>query len=548
MKIGFPSTEFDDAVAAVCHNSASEEQVRALNELLRSHGTARDEYIFRLELHSRLASDPDLFASTESDLPLTAVAGTPRLQSSPRLIPQRRNQTVRIAWAIALAVCLALLAAGIWDRPAVRPMDSVEPTSKAIAMLNRTADAQWNRAQGVPRLNAPLEPGPLRLEAGLAQVVFYSGTRLVVEGPAELDLISGNEAFCRAGRMIVKVPAHARGFRINTPHISAIDLGTSFGLTVNESQSDLHVFKGSVKLSSAIQPWDRTLEEGEGVLMASDRPPVRFAADAGAFAALFDFQARSQAAEARRYDQWRTACKRLETDESLLLHFDFENVPPAGWQIPNLGNPRAEVTDATMVGCQWTEGRWPEKRALEFQSVNDRVRLAVPGEFESMTLSAWVSVKGLDRKVNSLFMSDGFDSGTIHWLIRRDGVLGLTVIGADPRDHQIVVSPPVVTLDKFGMWLHLAVVLDADAQRVVHYLNGVPVSETVLRIAPPFRIGAAELGNWNAKGFPKDDPFMIRNFSGAVDEFALFDRALEAGEIRRLYGEGKPQGDTVARE
>jgi hypothetical protein len=201
-----------------------------------------------------------------------------------------------------------------------------------------------------------------------------------------------------------------------------------------------------------------------------------------------------------------------------------------------------------MVGCQWTEGRWPEKRALEFQSVNDRVRLAVPGEFESMTLSAWVSVKGLDRKVNSLFMSDGFDPGTIHWLIRRDGVLGLTVIGADPRDHQIVVSPPVVTLDKFGMWLHLAVVLDADAQRVVHYLNGVPVSETVLRIAPPFRIGAAELGNWNAKGFPKDDPFMIRNFSGAVDEFALFDRALEAGEIRRLYGEGKPQGDTVARE
>jgi hypothetical protein len=145
-------------------------------------------------------------------------------------------------------------------------------------------------------------------------------------------------------------------------------------------------------------------------------------------------------------------------------------------------------------------------------------------------------------------MSDGFDSGTIHWLIRRDGVLGLTVIGTDPRDHQIVASSPVITLEKFGLWLHLAVVLDTASQRIVHYFNGVPVGETNLKIAAPFRIGAAELGNWNAKGFPENDPFMIRNFSGAIDEFLLFNRALPADEINALYAQGKPQGDTTARE
>lgn len=41
MKLTFPSTEFDDAVAAVCHGSLSDEQARALNELLRSHPAAR---------------------------------------------------------------------------------------------------------------------------------------------------------------------------------------------------------------------------------------------------------------------------------------------------------------------------------------------------------------------------------------------------------------------------------------------------------------------------------------------------------------------------
>jgi hypothetical protein len=35
--------------------------MRALNELLRSNLSARDEYLMRVELHTRLASEPDLF-------------------------------------------------------------------------------------------------------------------------------------------------------------------------------------------------------------------------------------------------------------------------------------------------------------------------------------------------------------------------------------------------------------------------------------------------------------------------------------------------------
>jgi len=252
------------------------------------------------------------------------------------------------------------------------------------------------------------------------------------------------------------------------------------------------------------------------------------------------------AAESLRYDQWRAASARLNDDPSLLVHLDFERGAASDWRLRNLGRANAAMPDATIVGGQWIRGRWPEKRALEFQSVSDRVRLSVPGEFESLTLAAWVRVQGLDRKINALFMSDGFLPGTLHWLIRNDGVLGLTVIGADPRDHQIVATPPVLTLDQFGLWLHLAVVLDGDGRRVTHFVNGLPVSEKELHIAPPFRIGAAELGNWNAKGFPGNDPFLIRNFSGAMDEFFVFSRALDAGEIRELYSDGEPEpGSTI---
>src|ERR1041384_1275742 len=63
MKVAFPSEQFDEAVAAVGHGSASDEQMGGLNEILRTNSLARDEFILRVELHSRLASEPDLFVS-----------------------------------------------------------------------------------------------------------------------------------------------------------------------------------------------------------------------------------------------------------------------------------------------------------------------------------------------------------------------------------------------------------------------------------------------------------------------------------------------------
>lgn len=550
MTIEFPSREFEEAVAAVCHGAPSDEQGRALNELLRRDAAALDEYILRLEIHSRLASERDLFTSAEPRQTSlsTGAEGTIRQGNGLSDKLEQRGPNKWKIWTIALSACLALLATGVWSARPFRPAERSLTTSKAVAMLNRTADAQWIQGNETPRLGAPLEPGWLRLEAGLAEVIFYSGARLVMEGPSEVQLISRNSAFCRRGRMVAEVPDQARGFRVETSQTVVTDLGTSFGLDAKDRATEVHVFKGKVTLGGSARAGSQTLREGSGALIENAHEPRLIAAQQDLFASLFDLEAKSAAADARRHEQWRTACKHLETDSSLLVHFDFENVAPSGWQLRNLGRPLAAASDATLVGCQWTEGRWPEKRALEFQGVSDRVRLTVPGEFEALTLTAWVCVKGLDRKINSLFMSDGFEPGTIHWLIRRDGVLGMTVIGKALGEHQIVASDPVVALDKFGTWLHLAVTLDADAKQVIHYVNGLPVGGKALKIAPPFRIGPAELGNWNAKGFPENDPFMIRNFSGAMDDFCVFGRALSEREIRVLYAQGRPQTEPVAQK
>lgn len=470
MKMLFPSSEFDDAVAAVCHGAASEEQMHALNGLLRNDARARDEYILRLELHSRLASDPDLFPSTAV---IDAVAAEPESRLPQRAQPATshgRRRGRRMFWSLAFAANVALTATiawRLWNQPAA---SGIVATSNAVAMLSETANARWAGSVVPPRWGAPLEPGWLKLEAGLAQVVFYSGARVIIEGPAELKLVSANHAICIRGKVTAEVPPQAKGFQIDTPQGKITDLGTAFGLDVNAGRTEVQVFKGEVTLKAAAARTDESLYEGSGAVMDASNAPRPIPANPRAFASLFDLQTKSAAADAQRLDQWRTSGERLNRDPSLLIRFDFSDAASSSrWRLPNLSGQSRVTGDATIVGCQWGEGRWPGKRAIEFQNVSDRVRLNVPGESDALTAAAWVRIQGLDRKLNSLFMCDGFAAGNVHWLIRNDGVLGVTVVGGGT--YQIAKSRPVLTVDRFGMWVHLAVVVDGRAGRVVHYVK-----------------------------------------------------------------------------
>lgn len=568
MTLSFPSREFDDVVAAACHGVATAEQIEALAGLLRASEPARDEYIRRVSLHAYIASEPNLFAPTpafESNQGKASTSGRaddcrPRQQSGAVANPAwsrapsnpSRSSGMPAAkrrlwsgWPRKLAVAaaaLVLLGGVLWLGSAVGRRRA--ETSRAVAILNRVVNARWNIPERLPPLGAPLEPGLLRLESGLAQIVFYNGARVVIEGPSEFRLISATEAECVFGTLTAEVPPQARGFRVRSPRLDVTDLGTAFGLKVGTNRSELHVFEGHVEYRQAAAAVARDLAGGNGARVEGEAAPTWIAADRAGFAELFDLQAKSVAADARRYDQWRESVRKLRRDPSLWVHLDFEHGGEPAWRLPNSGSRGKAIPDATIVGCEWREGRWATKPALEFRGIGDRVRLHVPGELESVTLAAWVRVQGLDRQINSLFMSDGLAPGTLHWVIRNDGVLGLTAFGT--RGAQILATPRVLTIDQFGIWTHLAVTLDGPGRQVVHYVNGRPVSRQELRMAPPFRVGVAELGNWAAHVGPGDDPFLIRNFSGAMDEFCLFNRALTVAEIRSLYEDGRPQPEPMA--
>jgi hypothetical protein len=99
----------------------------------------------------------------------------------------------------------------------------------------------------------------LSLESGAAEVALENGVRLVLSGPCEVQLVNEMRGRIFRGSLTAKVPAGAHGYTLMTPSSQVIDLGTEFGVSVDQSgKSEVHVFKGEV-----ISRWNGA-ERGQG--------------------------------------------------------------------------------------------------------------------------------------------------------------------------------------------------------------------------------------------------------------------------------------------
>ena len=97
---------------------------------------------------------------------------------------------------------------------------------------------------------------------------------------------------------------------------------------------------------------------------------------------------------------------------------------------------------------------------------------------------------------------------------------------------QDYITPVLFTPERFGQWVHLAMVYDLDAREVRFYANGTRFSTHPIKEAVQLSPGLVELGNWTPTPEKRQQP--VRNFNGCMDEFTLLSRALSDDEIRQL--------------
>lgn len=420
-----------------------------------------------------------------------------------------------------------------------------EATSHGVAILTRLVDVEWSEEQTPFEVGDALAPGRLSIESGFAQVEFFCGATVVVEGPAELVLKSSELAQVRSGRLRAQVPPAARGFSLEVDDMKVVDLGTEFGLAVTDEGSDVQVFDGEVELHLP-ESAKQLLTTGQAVSRSESGNLDRVAVTPDQFVNIATLQSRDQGQRNDRYQSWQKWTEKLRQDPRLIAYYGFAEEDLVDRKLRNQAVPANRELDGAIVGATQVSGRWAAKTALEFKRPGDRVRLQVPGEYSSLTLACWVKIDSLDRLYNSLFLTDNYNQGEPHWQILHTGQMYFSVRptetgSAGPRDQK-VLSSSFWQPSMSGKWLHLATTYNTETGMVVHYLNGESIHQEVIpdeQLVQQTRIGIASIGNWDSPTLPNAE-FAIRNLNGSIDEFALFAAALKSDEIKEIYLNGKP--------
>lgn len=530
--------EFFELANRWLNGQCSDEESAALEKILKENSKFRKAFLRLTNLEVGLR---DLGSGTEE------VAAVPFAKTS------QWSKTAVIGWAVAALIGVAAIVMSPLDPNDLNReddfagIDETEEGDHPVAVLSKLAEAVWSESsQHSPAEGGAIGTGVIALESGLVQIDFFGGASVSLSGPAELELVSHESAILHAGVLTADVPPAARGFEVRTGEIFLEDLGTRFGLSaVSDSEAELYVFDGEVR-ATGVSGDSILVAGGEGMELKNGKAIPQDSTKTEKYPHISEVYEGAGSEERDRYSNWREASLELRQDPRLIAYYDFENLSAQTRRLKNrVQIDKASELDGGIVGARMAEGRWAGKTALDFRGEGDRVRFEIPGEWNAVTLFAWVRIDALDRHLSSLFLTDFFDPNEFHWQISSKGALHFATSPEGvidiPKHNRRFYSDIFWNPKMSGRWFFLATTVDCETNAVQHYINGEPVgfSGGTNREKPltHFQIGKADLGNWSDPIWPEA---AIRTLNGRIDEFAIFQEALIAEEIRKLYVIGKP--------
>ncbi|MCC6127365.1 MAG: FecR domain-containing protein [Pirellulales bacterium] len=435
--------------------------------------------------------------------------------------------------------------------------------SPLIATLNEVQACRW--AEGGSQSSAgslPLRTGHvLDLESGMAEVVYYNGAKVLIEGPLKFELRGESEGFLHAGRLTARADTlSSRGFAISTSAARFVDRGTEFGVAVDgQGRASVAVFAGAVDAEAKIAAgrWTAPVKIVEGEALACEGskfverafnrhdyptlqqppPPALVQPTEQPMAPQPPMPPPTLAT----FQRWTAFSKTLRNRPDLAAYYDFQADPSDSKALVNRA-ASGPALNGVIEGATWIKGRFEGKDALEFKRTVAGVHVNLPDEMQSVTVAAWINIDSLPHTYNGLLMSDGSKrTGQFHWQLAKWGGVGagmINPIGSGLKTvNQSHITKWNIPPDRYRRWIMLAMVCNAAANQYVCYCDGTAVEYLEFVQRKPFKIGPATIGNWNHLGEAQND---LRVFDGRMDELMIFNAALSPQEIQWIYEEGKP--------
>ena len=194
-----------------------------------------------------------------------------------------------MAWAVA-ATLLATATATLWvdvksnhQYIADTNGDQVERPAEAAPVLAELAstvqlsyispDTHLQGEIAGPQASFVSAGENLLLTEGEIELTYSTGTKLLLIGPAEF-LVEAAGGKLRSGGLVASVTDEGHGFTIETPNGKVVDLGTEFGVVVDDfGVSEVSVFQGKVEafpLGNHIDAKKIELTKGRGLQWNED--------------------------------------------------------------------------------------------------------------------------------------------------------------------------------------------------------------------------------------------------------------------------------------
>jgi hypothetical protein len=251
--------EFHNLLDEYCSDLLDEPGLRRLEAYLLENEDAQREFVLYFQMHTDLEFTVRAQHAASAALEQVDHVSTAAPTRGERADSQARRTPSLVAASVSR---WALVAAGFFiavmgfafgnivrwhGKGSPAPLVAVRPPSANVAWLVNAQNCRWDDSHS-EKPGRDMQAGKvLRLRHGLAEIEFDRGARLILQGPAGLELISGNAAKLLYGALTARVPDQARGFTVFSPHGRVVDLGTEFGLAIDKNGGTaVRVFKGMV--------------------------------------------------------------------------------------------------------------------------------------------------------------------------------------------------------------------------------------------------------------------------------------------------------------
>jgi hypothetical protein len=521
------------------------EELKELQALLQDDPDAQQFYIKYTMLHSWLTWDYIGQSSAESRLlSLTKQeAADESGKSSPILdflgdITGFFNHHSPLSFILLFGIFgIALLAATFLL--STGKTDKISADFGFVAQITAEKDCQWSKAVPPPAENMPLQAGrQLQLDKGIAQITYFNGAAVLLEGPVSYTVDSSNSGFLSRGKLTARADTEkSRQFTIITPGARFVDLGTEFGVKIDDKgRAEVAVFEGKVNAEAKLADgrWTAGVSLGKGeAAICKGTEFVSQVAERKDFPTL---RMQPPPPPSLSFQQWLNVSRDLQSHPDLVAYYDFQPDPSNSTVLFNRA-PTGEALNGKIHNSTWVNGRFPGKSALEFMAGDAGVRINIPGEYRQITLIAWLSSDRSANEYNGILKSDDWSRNKeLHWEFVEGGKMDLVVFGQ--KEHRFTVHKiPPETLSR---WCMVAAVADTATNQIFLYLDGEYVDKLEPVYIPAIQIGWATIGGWNNHGKGDSALEIPHNLSGRIDELMIFQKALAAEEMKRIYEAGKP--------